>query len=321
MKFDVIIGNPPYQLSDAGAQASAMPLYHHFVRQAKKLNPRFLTMIIPSRWFVGGKGLDEFRAEMLNDNRIRNLVDYPDSSTCFPGVSIKGGICYFLWNRDNSGLCKIETITANATMESTRKLLEDGHDTFIRYNEAISILKKVQGFGETSFIDNVSVRRPFGFSTDFKEYKSRQFEGAIKIYGNKESGYIDQKEIKDNIDWVNKYKVYITRAYGAGEDFPHQILNKPLLGEKNTCCTETYLVIGPCNTKNEALNVISYINTRFFRFMVLMKKNTQDATRKVYSFVPMQDFSESWTDEKLYKKYKLTKEEIEFIESMIRPMN
>jgi len=211
MKFDVIIGNPPYQLSDAGAQASAMPLYHHFVRQAKKLNPRFLTMIIPSRWFVGGKGLDEFRAEMLNDDRIRNLVDYPDSSTCFPGVSIKGGICYFLWDRDNSGLCKIATITANTTTESTRKLLEDGHDTFIRYNEAISILKKVQGFGETSFVDNVSVRRPFGFSTDFKEYKSRQFEGAIKIYGNKESGYIDQKEIKDNIDWVNKYKETVTK--------------------------------------------------------------------------------------------------------------
>jgi site-specific DNA-methyltransferase (adenine-specific) len=321
MKFDVIIGNPPYQISDAGAQASAMPLYHHFVRQAKKLNPRFLTMIIPSRWFAGGKGLDEFRIEMLNDDRVKNLVDYPDSSLCFPGVSIKGGVCYFLWDRDNLGLCKIKTITANNVTESTRKLLEDGHDTFIRYNEAISVLKKVQKFNESSFIAQVSVRRPFGFSTDFKDYNNKQFVDAVKIYANKQIGYIEKTKIIDNLDWVNKYKIYITRAYGAGETFPHQILNKPILGELNSCCTETYLVIGPYRTKKEAQNALSYITTRFFRFLVLLKKTTQDATRKVYSLVPMQDFSESWTDEKLYKKYKLTKEEIEFIESMVRPMN
>lgn len=324
MQFDVIIGNPPYQLSDGGdteerQRGGAIPLYHKFIRQAKKLQPRFLCMIVPSRWFSGGRGLDDFRDEMLHDDHLRKIVDFPLSSECFPGVEIKGGVCYFLWDRSNPGLCEVTTIRGNNKSICTRTLLEQGTDTFIRYNEAISILRKVRKVPYESFSEIVSAQKPFGFRT-FVEGSARCFDGAVKLYANKHIGYVSRREITQNIGWVDMYKIFITRSYGAGEDFPHQILNKPIFGELGTCCTETYVVIGPFNNVSVTENIISYIRTRFFRFLVLLKKNTQDAPARVYSFVPLQDFSHPWTDEMLYEKYGLTEEEIAFIESMIRPM-
>ena len=322
MKFDVIIGNPPYQLSDGGAAASAIPLYHKFVQQAKKLNPRFISMIIPSRWFSGGKGLDEFRDEMLKDDRIRKLVDFPNSSDCFPGVQIKGGVCYFLWDSANTGLCEITTITGQQTSKSIRPLVEEGFDTLIRYNEAIPVIHKIKKFSEPSFSKLVSSRKPFGFGTDFTDYSAESTKANdAKIYANKTVGYISRKKIPQNLDWVDSYKVFITMAYGAGEIYPHQILNKPFVAEPNSCCTETYLLIGPFPSEKIAKNVVSYIQTKFFRFLVLLNKPTQHATSKVYTFVPQQDFSKEWTDEKLYKKYGITEEEIAFIDSLIRPMS
>lgn len=321
MKFDVIIGNPPYQISDGGGTGdSAKPIYQLFIQQAKKLNPRYITMIVPSRWFSGGKGLDEFREEMLKDTNIRNLTDYPVAFECFPGVEIKGGVCYFLWDREHKGNCLVKTIQGNRVSELERPLLEENCDVFIRYNEAVNILRKVQSKKEKSFAELVSSRKPFGFASDFRDFADKFFENSVKIYANKSIGYINKDKVKQNQQWVEKYKIYISFAYGAGEDFPHQILNKPFIGDKNSCCTETYLHIGPFNHEDIAKNVLCYIKTKFFRFMVLLIKNTQNATRRVYQFVPIQDFNEEWTDEKLYKKYGLTQEEIDFIESMIRPM-
>ena len=324
MKFDVIIGNPPYQLNDGGGSgSSAIPLYHRFVEQAQKLQPRYLTMIIPSRWFVGGKGLDEFREVMLKDNKIRVIHDFYDASDCFPGVEIKGGVCYFLWDRDNTGLCEIITHEDNTiTSTSKRPLLENGSDVFIRFNNAISIYHKVSAMTTDSFMNIVSVRKPFGYSSTFTGYKKEPSDGyTMPIYANKTIGYLrDDNVTPSNNHWVKEWKVYITFGYGAGEGYPHQIINKPILGVPNSCCTETYLLIGGFKNKERAENAISYIKTRFFRFMVMLRKNTQNGTRNVYQFVPMQDFNEPWTDEKLYAKYGLTEDEIAFIESMIRPM-
>ena len=327
MKFDVIIGNPPYQLSDGGdnsedvrSRGGAVPIYQRFVQQAKKMNPRFLMMITPSRWFAGGRGLDEYRVEMLTDTRIRHLIDYPVSAECFPGVEIKGGVCYFLWDRDNKGACIIETIRGDYISALTRPLLEPGSDVFIRYNESISIYNKVQSKNEVPFKELVSTQKPFGFRTFVKGDKRKSLDG-VKLYTNSGYSFVKRSEIKQNTPWIDTHKVYISMAYGAGEDFPHQIINKPFYGEPNSCCTETYLVVGPFSDRTYANNVLSYMSTKPFRFLVMLRKNTQHAAKIVYSFVPMQDFSEPWTDEKFYVKYDLTKDEIAFIESMIRPMD
>ena len=321
MKFDVIISNPPYQLSDGGYGVSASPLYHRFVEQAKKLNPKYMTMIIPARWYSGGKGLDEFRRQMLSDSRIREIHDFPEASDCFQGVQIKGGICYFLWDRDNPGLCKVTTHHGNniGTPEE-RPLLEEGCDVFIRYNIAVDILKKVQNKKEGSMEPFVSSQKPFGLRT-YVHGSDRKNGNSLLLYENMGTSYIDRSEVTKNLNMIDKYKVFIPASGSGSDSFPHQILGKPIAGYPNEVCTETYCIIGPYPTDTVCKNVASYISTKFFRFLVMLKKPTQHAPAKVYGFVPVQDFSKPWTDEELYAKYGFTDEEIAFIDSMIKPMD
>ena len=322
MKFDVIIGNPPYQL-EVGIEKDnySIPLYHKFIQQGKKLKPHYLSMIVPSRWFAGGRGLDEFRDEMLTDNRIEKLVDFPNAVDCFPGVDISGGVCYFLWNRDYSGDCEITSMQGKDCVSTLKRgLLEKNNDTFIRFNEAIPIIRKIASLSEPTFDSLVSPQTPFGIVSSFKNYKDICFEGALSIYTVNGKKFIDNNVVTKNRQWLDSYKVYISKSYGERGSYPYRFLAKPFIGEPNSCCTQTYLMIGGFDSKKTCENVISYIHTRFFRFCIMQKKNTQDAMRGVYSFVPIQDFTQEWTDEKLYAKYGLTEEEINFIEAMVRPM-
>ena len=322
MKFDVIIGNPPYQLSDGGAQASATPIYNLFVEQAKKLNPRYLSLIIPARWYGGGKGLDSFRNIMITDRHIRELHDFLNASDCFgTGVEVKGGICYFLWDRDNEGKCKVYTHNADSIIEQEERYLQEPNsNVFIRYAEGVSVYHKVRSLNEATIDSLVSSQKPFGMRTYIHGEKT-PFNGSLLLFERGGTGYIHKREVTKNIEWVNKPKVYISAAYNAGDNYPHQILGKPIAGPVGSCCTETYIVIGPFKTDLEVNNVITYISTKFFRFLVMLKKTSQHAAANVYSFVPLQDFSKPWTDAELYAKYGLTDEEISFIESMIKPMD
>ncbi|WP_236013718.1 Eco57I restriction-modification methylase domain-containing protein [Capnocytophaga bilenii] len=318
MKIDTIIGNPPYQVMDGGAQASAKPIYQLFIQQAMKLNPKYISMITPSRWFAGGKGLDDFRKAMLKDKRIKAIHDYPNASEIFPSIEIKGGVNYFLWDKEYKGDCLIRTYENGVCVSALKRpLKENNADVFIRYNEAIPILRKIQSFNEKSFSELMSSAKPFGLRTYFKG-ESEPFEGAIKIYVNGGVGYIKKEEVLKNQHWIKEHKVIVPYAIGSGDSKTDKV--NPIYAEPNSCCTETYLVIGPFATKKQCENVMQYIGTKFLHFCLTLKKNTQHSTKEFYQFVPQQNFDEEWTDEKLYKKYGLTPEEIVYIEKMIRPM-
>lgn len=329
MKFDAIVGNPPYQIVDGGGNgASACPIYQLFVGNAKKIKPKYLTMITPSRWFTGGKGLDAYRDSMLHDNCLRVIHDFPEALDCFSGVQIKGGVSYFLWEKDNAGQCSVYS-HKGATIEGPviRPLLEKGCDTFIRYNEAVDILHKVLSFKEKSMEEIISARNPFGLPNTYKGHKTKEFDSDVKVYvsGNDREirgtvAYARLSEIEKGHEMIKWHKVLIGKAGSGSDTFPHPILPRPFYGDNNSVCNESYLIIGPFKNKIECENVMSYICTKFFRVLVLLKKNSQNAARGVYQLVPQQNFSKPWTDEELYKKYNLTDEEITFIESMVKAM-
>ena len=322
MKFDVIIGNPPYQLNDGGGRDSAaIPLYDKFVQKAKQLAPHFLIMIIPARWYTGGRGLDDFRDNMISDTRMKVIHDYPETDDCFPGLNIRGGVCYFLWDSLYHGDCTIINHIKGKMIEMKRPLKEANIPLLIRYNQSISIMKKVLKFKEVSLGKYVSTSKPFGMRSNFSDFTSIQTEmHSVKLYRFGENGYVARKIIVKNENLIDRYKVLVSKASPGGDEYPHSIVSQPIVSEPNSVCTETYLVIKDVDSRIEAENLVSYIKTRFFRFMMSLVKNTQNISKASYTFVPLQDFSHPWTDEMLYRKYKLSSDEIAFIESMIRPM-
>ncbi len=335
MQFDVIIGNPPYQLRTEGFGKQARPIYQEFVEQAKKLDPRLLAMVIPSRWFSGGMGLDEFREAMLTDERLRSIDDFLSGSDVFKGgMGGKGGVCYFLWDRDNPGLCTVTThFTDHEVSVATRPLLEPGADVFIRFNEGVSILQKVAavetaGNGslglpeERQFMALVSSIGPFGLDSTFRG-RSEPASDDLKVYRNGGVGYIARSEISKDAHAFDKWKVFIGRAApgtGNKDSYPHKIISTPFLGEPGSISSWTYMYIGPFDSRSEAESVMSYLSCRLTRLLILLHKPSQDTTRRVYTFVPTQTWDRTWTDADLYAKYGISEEEIAFIEKVVRPM-
>ena len=333
MKLDAIVGNPPYQVMDGGGRGdSSKAIYQLFVKLAEQISPNYVSVIIPARWYSGGKGLDEFRNNMIHDTQISYLHDFVQSTDCFPSSQIKGGVCYFLWHKGYNGKCLVDSSCNDRKTSCIRYLVEQDGDVFVRYNEAITALRKVMSMKEASFANLISSNDPFGFDTR-EEHSARRVrlefsltpkEDDVLIYyyqwQSKGIGHVSMNEIKQGLELVDCHKILISKAYGAGDNYPHQIINVPFYVAPKSCCTETYLAIGPFDSESVAKNALSYIKTKFFRFLVLLIKNTQNAMQGVYRYVPLQDFTKPWTDEELYKKYNLTDEEIQFIESMIKPM-
>ena len=336
MQFDVIIGNPPYQIDDGGFGASAIPIYNKFVEQAKALEPRYLTMVIPSRWLFGGRGLDEFRKVMLSDNRIRKLIDYPDSRLVFPSVDVAGGICYFLWDRDNLGECSVvEFEHGQEPSEAVRPLLENGAEVFIRSNRALPILRKIIKVetnsesislpDEKRFEKQVSSQKPFGLRTFFRGAEKKSSKQDVLVLQSGGRGWTSRSEVTVGQDLIDKWKVFTSKSSSehAGQvdkNGQRRVLSLSGIIPPGSVVTETYILLGVYDAEQEARNCFSYVVTRFFRFLIAVRSSAQDLARSTYSFVPLQDFSKAWTDKMLYKKYGLTNDEVEYIEKLIRPM-
>ena len=322
MKFDVIIGNPPYQLSDGGNAASARPIYHLFVEQAIKLNPRYLVMIIPARWYAGGKGLDDFRVKMLSSSKIKYLCDYKYSSDCFPGVNIAGGVCFFLWDKTYNGLCKIFNLSSDKVVSSEKRSLNE-FSTFVRDNISVKIIRKVLSAKEKRMDKTVLSRNSFCIPSNERGHLNYH-PNDLKLLTSGGKSFIQREKITDKEKILSKYKVIITYAMSGGnkpsQNGDYQILSSTFVLNPNEVCSETYLILNTFDDEYKAKYMLSYLKTKFLRFLLLQSLTSIHITKNCFQFVPLQDFSHPWTDEMLYKKYGLTEEEIAFIESMIRPM-
>jgi site-specific DNA-methyltransferase (adenine-specific) len=329
MQFDVIIGNPPYQMSGGGGGTNDSPIYHLFVRQAMRLEPKVLSMVMPSRWMAGGRGLGEFRAEFLSDRRVRTLVDYENAKDVFPTVGIGGGSCYFLWDREHPGLCECVYHRNGATIGPYTRALDE-FDVFVRDKRSVDILHKVVAASEPPFEELVSGDTPFGLATNFTDYARdvTPKNGQLRLYANlgttRVRGAMARKVISKNLHLIDVWKLFLPVA-GSGRERERNgvdlVLGPPLLGEPGSVCTQTYLVAGPLNSKAEAQSVESYLRTRLARFLVSLRKPAQHVFRSMYRWVPVQSWDRTWTDTALYKKYGITSDERAFIDSMIRPMS
>ena len=318
--FDVIIGNPPYQMRDGGNGTSAKPIYHQFVTQAMRINPRYLSMIIPARWYAGGKGLDEFRNKMLTDGRIRVLVDYENSSDAFSGVDIAGGVCYFLWDRDHKGLCNVSTYFENGNMVETRKL--DEYEIFVRHNKAVDIIRHVASAnrGKPFLDERVSSRKPFSLPTNYVPSGKGIPCWFIQRIG---LSYAKRGDVVDNFNCLNKWKIIVPKAPIAGQtDFSKPIAlyyeSNTRLAKPGECCTESWIVAGAFNTQKEALSFKSYLYTKIVRFLILQTVVSQDVTRKNFKFVPdLGKYEGEFNDAMLRKMWNISDDEWDFIDSKI----
>ena len=319
MKFDYVIGNPPYQISDGGAGVSATPIYNRFIEAIKTTHPGAICLIIPAKWYSGGKGLDKFREEMLGDRHISTLVDYSNSLDVFPNVDVAGGVCYFVWKEAYNGKCKYTNYRNGKATTAYRDLNE--FQTFIRYPVASEIVKKVKEDGELTLDKVVSSRKPFGLATTAKPMKT----GDVILRYNGGRGPYKRTEIRVGTEMIDQWKIIISRltAEHAGQpakDGKYRVLSTMELLKPGEICSETYLVAGAFDSKEEATNYMDYLKTQFVRFLILQIAMTQQLSKASFAFVPCQDFTRKWTDKQLFEKYGLSSEEVNYIQGMIKEM-
>lgn len=321
VKFDVIIGNPPYQMSDGGNNASATPIYQKFVQQAKALNPRYLVMITPSRWLAGGKGLDAFRKEMLNDRRMKKMVDYINAKDCFPQNSVGGGVNYFLWARDYSGDCEVTTVLAGQEDTKVRALNE--FPTFVRHNKAVSVVHKVLNDRPKTVDTVVSSRNPFGLPTSERGHEVKGKDDLVLV-SSKGRSYISRSDVENNGS-VDAYKVLVSRITyeHAGEPDKEgklRVLSRVELLEPGEVCTDSYLTVGPFGRRDEAEGMIQYLKSKFARFLLSQTLSSINLSKDKFCFIPMPDLGEDISDEILCEKYGLDEGEKEYLLSLIHSM-
>jgi len=327
MQFDVIVGNPPYQMTGGGGGTNDSSIYPLFVEQALRLEPRLLSMVIPSRWMAGGRGLEGFRREMLEDRRIRTLVDYPNSAEVFPGVDLKSGVCYFLWDRAHEGDCEVTLIRDDDVVGPHQRRLDE-HDVFIRDTRAAGVLAKVLARSEASFVDLLTGDTPFGLATNFKDFRQGEpAEDEVKVYASSNSGRrtgaMERALVTKNEHLIGSWKVLAPQAgpgNSGGHILPDMVLGRPSVAEPNSVCTQTWIVAGPFETQDAAASAASYLQTKFARFVVSLRKISQHAMRGVYQWLPQQDWDRRWTDAELYERYELTSDEVDYIESVVKAM-
>lgn len=321
MQFDVIIGNPPYHIGSDGGTRD-VPIYQKFVAQAQELEPRFLCMVIPSRWMAGGLGLGEFRKSMLSDRRIRKMVDYSDAGDVFPGITLTGGVSYFLWDRDNPGSCEYSYIRDGQKVGDLEREL-DQHDILIRDVRAIPVLDKVTSLGEVSMKELMSSRTAFGLLSNFDGYSTKKRAGDVRFYATSPRGrvaaWVSRSDVSLNLEAIDKWKAMVPEARGP-EGVPDVVLGKPFIAEPGSVCTQSFLFV-QVESQKEAESILSYYRTKFLRFLVLMRKITQHTNKETYAWVPVQSWDRTWTDEELYAKYGLSETEIQLIEEHIKPMS
>lgn len=322
VNFDVVIGNPPYQLGSDGGTRD-VPIYQHFVEQAKQLNPRFVSMVIPARWMASGLGLSEFRETMLSDRCLRTLVDYPKSSDVFPSVEVKGGICYFLRDANHDGACAVKTVRNNEMSDPVDRDLNE-FDVFVRDARAAEILRKVLAHEEPPITSILSADKEFGWTSNFDGFHAAKGEGDVPVHyvrsGQRKVGFISRDEVQKSSHLIDRWKVMVPSAGSdGGQKLPDIVLGRPFVAASPSTCTQTFLFFS-LETEKEAESVKSYLATRFCRFLISLRKITQHATRATYSWVPQQDWDRTWLDEALFHKYGITEQEAEYIEAMIKPM-
>ncbi|WP_447726630.1 Eco57I restriction-modification methylase domain-containing protein [Sphingomonas koreensis] len=323
MQFDVIIGNPPYQMTGGAGGTSDSSIYHLFVEQAIRLEPSYLTMVTPARWIAGGRGMDDFRRALLGGQHLRELVDFPASAEVFPGVEIKAGVCYFLWDKQHNGDCSVTTVRGGEILGPVSRKLDE-YDIFVRDSRAVSILHKVLGRNEASVNSILTRDTPFGLASNFDGFREKRRQNDVALYYIRKMkrgvGYLERTKISKNAQHIDAWKVFVPEAYNGGDGLPHQILGKSVIAPPPSVCTQSFLGFWVAS-EDEARSLQSYYATRFFRFLVSQRKITQHGLHSTYGWVPIQNWDREWTDRELFDRYGITSEEEDYIVSQVRAMN